>query len=137
MSFNQKRKLKRKQLDLVNIAPLIDIVFLLLIFFISTSKLSELTSGFSAKNLPRSQTVDKVTRHDTVLMIYKNRNMKIGEKIIRPSNLEKELASSLKKTRILVISAEKNLDVGYVVQVIGIAKKIGYKEIQLAAIKER
>lgn len=137
MSFTQKRKLKRKQPEFVNIAPLIDIVFLLLIFFISTSKLSELTSGFSAKNLPKSQVVDRVTKHDTILVIYKNKNIKIGDKVIAPANLEKELINSLKKTRILVISAEKSLDVGYIINVIGIAKKIGYKEIQLAAIKER
>lgn len=138
MRFSQKRRLMRKQGGALEIAPLIDVVFLLLIFFISTSKMSDMSSGLSVKNLPKSRVVDKVKEDHVVVTVFKNRTIKINGKEVKVINLDKVLSRHLSKSKNkkLIITSNKQVDIGFVVSIIGRAKVLGYKEVNIAAIQE-
>ena len=118
----------------VGIAPLVDIVFLLLIFFLLTSHY-EIASGVRV-DLP------KVTQK-----VYNNQEVKVTVLIDRKGKiyfhgshlslreLKKKLEEVVEKSGIvhLILQADQNTKHGRVVEVMDTAKSAGIKSIIIAA----
>jgi len=124
-----KRRLKREVfLRTIELTPLIDCVFLLLIFFMLTSNFV-LVPGINIK-LPKAVTGQRLTFQRVVIIIT-------SEDIIylrnRPVTL-KELLKILKKekVKIVLIKADKDASLGRVVEVWDICRKLGIEKIGIA-----
>lgn len=117
-----------KQID---IAPLIDIVFLLLIFFMLTSQFV-IQAGFPIK-LPRAATSQFLGELDITLVIT-------SEGILYHNNQPlsfKELHNFLRKmgVRRVFIRADKNAKLEVIVKVWDICREEGIEKVHIATIK--
>jgi len=131
MRFSQ---LKREEISLgVSIAPLIDIVFLLLIFFMLTSHF-EIISGIDIK-LPDiserglDQSVDTMT-----VSLDKTGNCYLQKKKVTLKDLYLQLKELSKEKKIsLILNADRDVTHGHVVRIMDLAKKAGINSIVIAA----
>ena len=127
------RKIKEEEIRL-SIAPLIDIVFLLLIFFMVTSHF-DVASGVRIR-LPEvakkffNQEEDKIT-----LVIDKSGGIYLKGKRVEMKILRKRLENLVKGKDLvhLFLQADKDVKHGKVVQVMDLAKSTGFHSIIIAA----
>jgi len=116
--FDRKKKADAQ----LNISPLIDIVFLLLVFFILSSHFAT-EKGFNLK-LPKavhatSQNTEKITIYiDQVNTVF------IGDREIDLDLLDAELKKELAMNdeKMVVIKADEDVNIGFVVKVMDIAR---------------
>jgi len=118
----------------LGITPLIDIVFLLLIFFMVTSHF-HMASGVSIK-LPKvtQRTLDKDSEKITLMIDREGRTYLKGD-VIDLKNLATELKDLVVKEGLthLLLEADKDVAHGKVVQVMDLAKSAGVLSIIIAA----
>ncbi|MBW1977035.1 MAG: biopolymer transporter ExbD [Deltaproteobacteria bacterium] len=127
-------KTTKKEEPSLGIAPLIDIVFLLLIFFMVTSHF-DIASGVRIQ-LPKvskmtyEQQKDKVT-----LIIDKSGLIYVGGKKIGARELMKKLKYLVIEKGLIqvVLQADKDVRHGVVVETMDIAKRAGVRSIVIAA----
>jgi biopolymer transport protein ExbD len=118
----------------LGIAPLVDIVFLLLIFFVLTSHFN-VASGVPIR-LPKvtERAYDSSEQKITLVIDRRGRTYLKGE-LIDMKNLGPKLKGFVKKAGIvhLLLEADKNVKHGRVVQVMDLAKRAGVASIIIAA----
>jgi biopolymer transport protein ExbD len=129
---NKIEESKGQELDL---APLLDVVFILLIFFIVTTVFVKETgvdvdkpTAVSTKQLQKSVLMIAITDNNEV--IYGGTN--IGVKGVR-STITQAIRSKVKP---LVIQADKKVTTDLLVQVIDQAKLAGVKNVSIATVNE-
>lgn len=118
----------------LELTPLIDVVFLLLIFFLVATNFKDLDSGIKI-DLPTStvksiKPVDEiqvvVTKGREYYLIIKDKG-KTSKKRVSFNNLKKELKEDLQKSKDknVIISADKNVTHGVIVDVMTASKEAG------------
>jgi len=132
MQFRIKRYIK----PVINIASLVDVLFLLLIFFMVTSAFVEQPNIKLELPATRHSEVSKVER--TVLTISRDGQLFLKEKPVDKQNLEKELRRLMLDTGddVLVLKADKLVPYGDVVDIMDYAKGAGFKKIVAPTIME-
>jgi biopolymer transport protein ExbD len=131
MRFSQP---KREEISLgVSIAPLIDIVFLLLIFFMLTSHI-EIMPGIDIKLPDISERGSDTSIENIIVALDKAGNCYLNKEIISYKDLYLRFIETarLKKTN-LILQADRDVKHGYVVRVMDLAKKAGITSIVIAA----
>ncbi|MFA7074735.1 MAG: biopolymer transporter ExbD [Endomicrobiaceae bacterium] len=117
---------RRKKTDTnLNIAPLIDIVFLLLIFFILSSHLIS-HKGFKI-NLPDASAARTQKNGQTTVFINKSGKILLDGIKVTVDGLKPLLKNALTKipSNTVVIKADENICLGLGVKVMDIAKEAG------------
>lgn len=118
----------------LELTPLIDVVFLLLIFFLVATNFKDLDSGIKI-DLPTStvksiKPVDEIqvviTKGREYYLIIKEKG-KTSKKRVSFNNLKKELKENLQKSKDknVIISADKNVTHGVIVDVMTASKEAG------------
>ena len=132
MQFRVKRYIK----PVINIASLVDVLFLLLIFFMVTSAFVEQPNIKLELPSTRHSEVSKVER--TVLTISRDGQLFLRDKPVDKQNLEKELRRLMLDTgdEVLVLKADKMVPYGDVVDVMDYAKGAGFKKVVAPTIME-
>ena len=132
MQFRIKTYIK----PVINIASLVDVLFLLLIFFMVTSAFVEQPNIKLELPATRHSEVSKVER--TVLTISRDGQLFLKEKPVDKQNLEKELRRLMLDTGddVLVLKADKMVPYGDVVDIMDYAKGAGFKKVVAPTIME-
>ena len=127
----QLREKKRKKITL-NIISLIDVVFLLLIFFMLISKYVD-QKGMKL-DLPSTKSFDTTKSQEMLLQIDSNGKMLLNENEILMEDLASKIIEILPKVteKTLIIKADKELAHGKVVKIMDIARSNGLKKIVIA-----
>ncbi len=122
------------------IAPLIDVFFLVLIFFITASVFYqieteipvELPVASSSESLPR-------TEGKIIINIDKEEKIIINGKEYNLSGLEDLLKRvvSLFPNQAIIIRGDRKVNYGRVIQVLDVCKKVGVWNISFATLKEK
>jgi biopolymer transport protein ExbD len=119
----------------ISIAPLIDIVFLLLIFFMVTSHF-DIASGVQI-NLPEvaQRFIDEEKDSRVVLIIDKNSDTYLEGQKVDTETLRENLARLTKEQKVLylILQADKEVSHGKVVEMMDLAKSAGIQSIIIAA----
>jgi len=132
MQFHEPKKKK----VLINITSLIDVLFLLLIFFMVSSTFRE-QPGMKLE-LPESKTHEiteikelslKITQSEEGAPVFVLNNEKIPFDSLKPT-IESMLVRTEEKA--LTLKADKNLSHGLVVKVMDIARQSGVKKLVVA-----
>ncbi|MFV1974600.1 MAG: ExbD/TolR family protein [Candidatus Scalindua sp.] len=125
MQFRVKRYIK----PVINIASLVDVLFLLLIFFMVTSAFVEQPNIKLELPATRHSDVSKIDR--VVLTIARDGQLFLQDKPVDKINLEKELRRIILDTGddVLVLKADKMVTYGDVVDVMDDAKGAGFKKV--------
>ena len=110
MEFNLPR---RKQKDMgIEMGPLMDIVFILLIFFVVTSSFTRETGVDVTK--PQAQTASQLEKENLLIAITREGTIHMNERQVDLASLQDILKQSLAKTpdREAVVIADKEAETG-------------------------
>jgi len=132
MQFRVKRYIK----PVINIASLVDVLFLLLIFFMVTSAFVEQPN--IKLELPATSNTEVSRVERMVLTISRDGQLFIQDKPVDKQNLEKELRRVVLDTgeEILVLKADKMVPYGEIVGVMDDARGAGFKKVIAPTIME-
>ncbi len=129
----EKTAPKKRWLDL---APMIDVVFLLLIFFMLTSIYAKPMMPVS---LPESETAAVQDEPDITIGITKTGELSLNTRSITLDRLAEELAELLssRRDKSIRLVADKDINFGLVITVMDIAKMSGADNIAVVTEKVR
>ena len=120
----------------INISPLIDMVFLLLIFFVVTTAFIEET-GVEVKK-PTAASAKVLEKESIFLAVTQEGKIYYGGREIGLNGVRGLISRLLKeKQRPVIIIADENARTGIVVDVIDECKLAGAKNVSIAAQRER
>jgi biopolymer transport protein ExbD len=127
ITFKRRVQIKKGTID---VAPLIDVIFLLLIFFM-------LTSGFVSQpgievKLPRALTGQVLQRETIVLIITEDDKIYLNNDQITFSELKDQLQQIDKETQSLMIKADRQASVGQIVEVWDLCRELGILQVNIA-----
>ncbi len=125
MQFRPKRFIK----PVINIAPVVDVLFLLLIFFMVTSTFVEQPNIKLELPSTRHSEATKIER--MVLTISRDGQLFLQDKPVEKKDLGKELRRVILDTgdEVLVLKADKFVPYGVVIGIMDDAKGAGFKKI--------
>jgi biopolymer transport protein ExbD len=126
-------KLEESKLD---ITPLVDCVFLLLIFFMVTTVFSS-TPGLRV-DLPKAAESDMPPEKDLNIVISKDGELELNGIMVVMDELPRALqeARDMYRSRVLIIKADKKTFHEVVVDVMDAAKGVGIDELAIATEPE-
>jgi len=123
----------------VQIAPLIDVVFLLLIFYSVTT---QFVSDQRLKlKLPEAKTAESVGKgreaQPPVVKVATDGSVWIDDREVAEVQLETELKKLVKrsKEKTIILKGDRGADYGVVVHVLDLARSVGATTIQMSAVK--
>jgi biopolymer transport protein ExbD len=124
----QKTERDTFSLDLV---PMINIVFLLLIFFMLTSTAMKSVLGV---DLPEASSSTEISGKNLVIKISKDGVLELGDQVINSELLSEQLKDkfSLNENEIVEIHADKNIQFELFSNIIALARQAGAKEFIFA-----
>jgi len=119
----------------INISPLIDVVFILLIFFIVTTVFVEET-GVDV-NKPRAASAEDLEKNSILIAVTSNGQIYQGGRSIGVAGVRSVVAAMLESDAAtpVIIQGDTDANHGLVVQVIDAAKLAGAKTVNLATTK--
>ncbi|MDP2939098.1 MAG: biopolymer transporter ExbD [Candidatus Omnitrophota bacterium] len=133
MKFKRHTKLEHG-LGQIDIAPLIDMVFQLLIFFMLTSSFV-FQSGIKI-NLPRAVTSEVIQEENVIIIISSENVIYLNNRVINLKELEKALRIAAKKNAPLLIKADRRASLGRIVDVWDLCRDAGLDKINIATNQE-
>lgn len=115
----------------INISPLIDIVFILLIFFIVTTVFVE-ESGVTVEK-PRAVSAAELERESVLIAITRNRDVIHGGRSIGLAGVQPVVRRLLQAEQLpVIIQADRSVPTELLVQVIDEAQLAGASQISIA-----
>ena len=123
----QIREKKRKR-PTINITSLIDVMFLLLIFFMVSTTFAE-HPGIKLE-LPTASTAEPSKLEPLTLAIDKTGRMFLNDLPVKEGKLREELEGAAEKPdSTLVLKADKDVPYGYVIRAMDISRQCGIRRI--------
>jgi biopolymer transport protein ExbD len=130
---------KRRQLRrdaTMNLTPLVDVMFILMIFILVTA---QYTNVYSMKvDLPKAETAQKVGEKKVVVIsLSKDEKIFFDDKEVDVAELETNLKalSEQEKAPQVIIQADQQSKTGNLVQVMDLIQKVGLKKVSLQTEK--
>lgn len=134
MKFKRHTKLEHG-LGQIDIAPLIDVIFQLLIFFMLSSSFT-FQSGISVK-LPKAVTSDIIKEDNLIVTITSENIIYLSGTVVTLKELEQRLGHPSIKERSLLIKADRRASVGRIVDIWDICRNLDIKRINIATHQEQ
>ena len=114
----------------IDITPLIDMVFQLLIFFMLTSSFI-MQSGIKV-NLPKAVTAEPGREENVTITISRENVLYLDKKVLTNRELKEVLSRAQKDNIPVLIMADQYASMGRVVEVWDMARDLGVEEVSIA-----
>ena len=131
MNFNKRINIEDSLMDLTAI---VDVVFNLLIFFALSLNFSQVVSSINIK-LPKAKSSEVVTEKQVVVSIERNNKVYINDQALYLDQIPNYL-DKINKDNVVVVKADKEIDHGFVVQIMDLIKRSGFKKLGIAVTKQ-
>lgn len=137
MNLQRNKASQPKLMESFNMTPMIDLVFLLLIFFLLTSSYM-LQTGIRV-DLPKAKEVKTTVEQELTITITKEKDIFVNDEQVSLLGLEEVLVEKAKKLdhKRVVIKPDTNLDTGSLIKVMDIAKEAGFESFGIATWPEK
>ena len=121
----------------INILPMIDVIFVILIYFIVSSLFLTRSEGLPV-NLPSAATTQLQNNDQIVVSLDEKGKLAVDKKPTELKNLQKTVKDLIasKKTSLVVINADKAIEHGQVVDVMDELRQLPEAKLAIAATKE-
>ncbi|MDD5504698.1 MAG: biopolymer transporter ExbD [Candidatus Omnitrophica bacterium] len=129
MKFKRHIKLERT-LKTIDIAPLIDVVFLLLIFFMLTS--SFIFQPGIKVNLPRAITSEMLSEDNAVINITSENLIYYNQKLVTLRELNSLLKDVASSRLSVLIRSDRRASLGRIVEVWDMCRQEGIRQVNIA-----
>ncbi|MFA5089249.1 MAG: biopolymer transporter ExbD [Candidatus Omnitrophota bacterium] len=134
MRFKRHSKIEQN-FENISMAPLIDVIFQLLIFFMLSSSFT-FQSGITVK-LPKAVTSDVIKEENVIITITSEDIIYLNNQIITIKELKRELSKSAGEKRPILIKSDRRASVGRIVDVWDICRNLGIEKINIATNQGR
>jgi biopolymer transport protein ExbD len=123
-----RRERKRGKI-VINITSLIDVIFLLLIFFLVTSTFSE-QPGLKIE-LPSARSSEARQMEELVLAVSRTGNLFLNRQAVTRQELPQKLAEFARQPEppALVLRADRHVSYGLIVELMDISRQAGLRKI--------
>jgi biopolymer transport protein ExbD len=128
----RRSQLAKGQMD---IAPLVDVCFLLLIFFMLTSNFV-IQPGIKVR-LPRAVTSEVIDSENLVIVITGQDLLFLNEKPVQIGELVERLKTAARERSNLLIRADVGASLGRVVEIWDLCRELGIAQVNLATNQRR
>jgi len=119
-----RRPGERKE-TVLNLTPLIDVVFLLIIFFMLSTTFRTVFQGIKV-DLPTTTTPQEKIERNIIISITKDNRLYMDEREVIESELVQRLKKKLEgREGLVIINADKDVSHGKVVKTMDMAKQAG------------
>ena len=122
----------------IEITPLIDIVFLLVIFFVVTSKVGD--SQFLSLDLPKTKSFEyNIVEFNNEISVTSSGNVYINGKVYNINNMneiDQAIFNLNNNSYSIVLSAEATSLHIWIVGIMDILNKYGFNEVQIRTIEK-
>ena len=125
--LKRRTEIKKGQLDM---APLIDVVFLLLIFFMLTSNFV-FQPGIKV-SLPKAITSEVISSENFVVTVTEQDLLFLNGQPITITELVSKLKEAYQEDRSLLLKADTNASLGRVVEIWDLCRELGIPQINIA-----
>ncbi len=134
--FSKYKKSNKISTD-INMAPMIDIVFQLLTFFMITSTFIQ-TASLNV-NLPESQTSDSIQNQQHTITLYKDGSLNWNDQVIAFEELPDrlQLLKSQEPDAVLIIQGDEGISYGSLIKIMDQARSAGLNKLSLATILKK
>lgn len=126
---------------ILELTPLIDVVFLLLIFFMlattfneNTAFKIELPQTNAEKNLKTIRELQiLIDKEKKIFLKYNNYNSKNIQENLSKNTIVSKLKEKIQnsESKVVIVSADKSIDYGFVIEIIALIKEAGAETINL------
>ncbi len=130
MRFKRQKKKERQGLGTIDVAPLIDVVFLLLIFFMLTSTFIN-QPGIEVR-LPKAVTSEVLDKRNLIITVTSENVIYLNKEVVSLRELEARLSKAYAEGKSLLIKADRRASVGRVVEVWDLSRSLGIPKINIA-----
>jgi biopolymer transport protein ExbD len=133
MNFRETRSRRRAEPN-IELTPLIDVVFLLLIFFLITTTFVHSDNQQLPLNLPSAAAGESLTQGErTVVYVSAGGGLQIDEETVKPEEVSQRLEALFSENpdTHLLIKGDKATNYGHVTDVIDEARRVGFKKVNL------
>ncbi|MDD5005977.1 MAG: biopolymer transporter ExbD [Candidatus Omnitrophica bacterium] len=117
-----------------DIAPLIDIVFQLLIFFMLTSSFI-MQPGIKV-NLPKAVTSEVMQEKNIVIVVSSENVIYLNENVFTLEELKSYIAKGKLTSKPILIRADKRASLGRVVEIWDLCREMGISQVNIATNQE-
>ena len=131
MKFRKPKKNKKGLGAALDLTPVIDVVFNLLIFFAVTLNFASTSGGINIK-LPTTGSADPLKAENITINITKEGELYLNDKALTMYELTKRLQAISDKDSIVIIRADDKVNHGRVVTVMDRVKSSGFKRLAIA-----
>ena len=118
----------------IDIAPLVDVIFQLLIFFMLTSSFI-VPSGIRV-NLPKAVTSQMVKSRTLEIMVSGENVIYVDGKVVNIQELKSILEGLIAHNQPLLIKADRRAQLGRVVELWDMARNLGFSQVNIATYQE-
>lgn len=117
----------------INISPLIDVMFILLIFFVVTMAFAEK----SALDIERPKSKEASETPEKALNVFVERSGKIsvGGTYVSIESLER--IASLRRERNVVIDSDASVEISRIVEIMDACSRVGIEKVFIASDKQK
>ena len=133
MNFSSSGK-KNRAVATLEVTPLVDVVFLLLIFFLLTA--TYVKNPNIDIDLPKASSQELFPKNkDVTIAVKKDGTVKVDRDTLSMKELETYLKKQLKKSgkdAVVIVKADKGARHGKVVSIMDMAKRVGYSRLAIA-----
>ncbi len=133
MKFERHLKLEQG-LRHIDIAPLMNVVFLLLLFFVLSSFLT-VPLSINVK-LPKAVTSDVVQAENIIVTVSSENIIYFNGAVVTMKELTKMLEKIKNTNRLILIKTDRRSSVGRIVDVWNLCRKLGIERVNMATTQE-
>ncbi len=130
MKFKRRLRIEK---GLVDMTPLINVFFLLFIFFVFTSSFI-FQPGISV-NLPKAVTSEVIQQENVVITITKEDRMYLNDREMTKDELMSKLRLVAKEKASLLIKSDSQASLGLIVEIWDMCRSEGVSQVNIATVR--
>jgi biopolymer transport protein ExbD len=139
VNFRDTRARRRADPTL-ELTPLIDVVFLLLLFFLITTTFARPQESQLPLNLPSAAAGESTTPGErVVIFVTADGSLQLQDELVRPDEVRARLEALYKEKPELQlqVKGDKDTSYGFVTGVIDTARQVGFSRVNLVVQRQR
>jgi len=131
MNFRKDSVSKRGIASTLDMTPIVDVVFNLLIFFALTLNFAVTSGGINVK-LPEASSAEPVRAEELTINLTSDGKIFLNDKPITLDKLSERLKEKQDKESLIIIRADKSVEHGRVVEAMDVVRTNGFSRLAIA-----
>ncbi|MGB7292590.1 MAG: biopolymer transporter ExbD [Thermodesulfobacteriota bacterium] len=131
MRFRKEDEAKKGLASTLDLTPIVDVVFNLLIFFALSLNFAVTSGGINVK-LPKASSAEPVKAQELTINLTADGKTYLNDKVITLDNLSQKLKEKKDKESLVIIRADSAVTHGRVVEAMDIVKTNGFSRLAIA-----